>query len=181
MWSLAVSTLQPRLKIQLNSMLFAKTLVRKDVASSLGSSTPETEGAIQHPHRAKGENSEKKDDDDFSSKAQVMTLMTTDVDRVSDMAWHLFSLIGEASMIIWGHRGLIISTDSPVEVVIGSIFLYKLLGSPEAVISPDLHLTCSQRCFFLFRFGGDVPLPPDESLCWEGRGRSTRKSYESSR
>ena len=35
------------------------------------------------------------EDDDFSSRAQVMTLMTTDVDRVSEFAWHLFSLIGE--------------------------------------------------------------------------------------
>lgn len=36
----------------------------------------------------------KNDDDDFSSKAQIMTLMTTDVDRVSDFAWHIFSLVG---------------------------------------------------------------------------------------
>ncbi|KAI5886823.1 P-loop containing nucleoside triphosphate hydrolase protein [Schizophyllum commune H4-8] len=40
-----------------------------------------------------------------------MTLMTTDVDRVSEFAWHLFSLI-----------------DSPIEIVIGSWFLYDLLG-----------------------------------------------------
>ena len=33
-------------------------------------------------------------EDDFSSKAQIMTLMTTDVDRVSDFAWHVFSLVG---------------------------------------------------------------------------------------
>jgi hypothetical protein len=36
----------------------------------------------------------KNDEDDFSSKAQIMTLMTTDVDRVSDFAWHVFSLVG---------------------------------------------------------------------------------------
>ena len=40
-----------------------------------------------------------------------MTLMTTDVDRVSEFAWHLFTLV-----------------DSPIEIIIGSIFLYNLLG-----------------------------------------------------
>ena len=34
-WSLANTTIQVRLMIQLNSVLFAKTLVRKDVASSV--------------------------------------------------------------------------------------------------------------------------------------------------
>ena len=43
------------------------------------------------------------EDDDFSSRAQVMTLMTTDVDRVSEFAWHLFSLIGEWVRVFgWG-------------------------------------------------------------------------------
>ncbi|KAK0452263.1 P-loop containing nucleoside triphosphate hydrolase protein [Armillaria borealis] len=37
--------------------------------------------------------------------------MTTDVDRLAEFAWHMFTLI-----------------DSPIEIVIGSIFLYKLLG-----------------------------------------------------
>ena len=37
---------------------------------------------------------EKKEEGEFSSKAQIMTLMTTDVDRVSEFAWHFFALIG---------------------------------------------------------------------------------------
>jgi hypothetical protein len=37
--------------------------------------------------------------------------MTTDVDRVSDFSWHLFSLV-----------------DSPIEIFIGGYFLYVLLG-----------------------------------------------------
>lgn len=40
-----------------------------------------------------------------------MTLMTTDVDRVAEFAWHIFTLI-----------------DSPIELVIGTVFLYHLLG-----------------------------------------------------
>ncbi|KAG6805242.1 hypothetical protein H0H93_005250 [Arthromyces matolae] len=101
---MSTTTIQVRLKIQLNSILFAKTLVRKDVASSAPASKTDS-----------SDGEEKKDgDDDFSSKAQVMTLMTTDVDRVSEFAWHLFSLV-----------------DSPIEILIGSLFLYKLLGSPS--------------------------------------------------
>jgi hypothetical protein len=64
-----------------------------------------------HPSTTTITPAEKKDEDEFSSKAQVMTLMTTDVDRVSDFAWHLFSLV-----------------DSPIEIVIGGYFLYTLLG-----------------------------------------------------
>jgi len=91
LWSLATTTIQVRLKIQLNSILYAKTLVRKDVASSAapqaaatGESAPDTSSEVE----------EKKEEDDFSSKAQIMTLMTTDVDRVSEFAWHVFSLVG---------------------------------------------------------------------------------------
>ncbi|KAH0581287.1 hypothetical protein H2248_012386 [Termitomyces sp. 'cryptogamus'] len=107
LWSMSTTTIQVRLKIQLNSILFSKTLVRKDVASSASAPTCKTDVT-----KTNGESAEKKDgDEDFSSKAQVMTLMTTDVDRVSELAWHLFSLV-----------------DSPIEIMIGSLFLYKLLG-----------------------------------------------------
>ncbi|KAJ7485641.1 multidrug resistance-associated ABC transporter [Mycena latifolia] len=110
LWSLSTTTLQVRIRNQLNSILFAKTLVRKDVASS---APPPTSSKYKDDSKdASGSEVEKKDDeDDFSSKAQIMTLMTTDVDRVSEFAWHLFTLV-----------------DSPVELVVGSIFLYNLLG-----------------------------------------------------
>ncbi|KAJ7131700.1 multidrug resistance-associated ABC transporter [Mycena crocata] len=107
LWSLSTTTLQVRLRTQLNTILFAKTLVRKDVASS---APPPT--SSKNNDDVKVSDVEKKDDeDDFSSKAQIMTLMTTDVDRVSEFAWHLFTLV-----------------DSPIEIIVGSIFLYKLLG-----------------------------------------------------
>ncbi|KAF8507555.1 multidrug resistance-associated ABC transporter [Gautieria morchelliformis] len=101
LWSISTTTLQVRMRVQLNSILFAKTLVRKDVASSSAQSE-----ITSQPEMAKD-----REEDEFSSKAQIMTLMTTDVDRVSEFAWHIFSLI-----------------DSPIEIVIGSYFLYKLLG-----------------------------------------------------
>lgn len=90
LWSLSTTTVQVRLKVQLNTILYAKTLVRKDVASSSGSSS-----ADKKADASGGTEGEKEDEEaDFSSKAQIMTLMTTDVDRVSEFAWHLFSLVG---------------------------------------------------------------------------------------
>ncbi|GLB42389.1 putative atp-binding cassette transporter [Lyophyllum shimeji] len=119
LWSMSTTTIQVRLRVQLNSILFAKTLVRKDVASS--APPPASKRDTQATNNTTtpittntdgDANKEKKDEeDDFSSKAQIMTLMTTDVDRVSEFAWHLFSLV-----------------DSPIEIAIGSLFLYKLLG-----------------------------------------------------
>jgi len=91
----------------LNSILFAKTLVRKDVASSAPPPSSQQDGV--KPRKEEEENGD--DEDDFSTKAQIMTLMTTDVDRVSEFAWHLFSLV-----------------DSPIEIAVGSFFLYQLLG-----------------------------------------------------
>ena len=90
LWSIATTTLQCRFKIQLNTMLYAKTLLRKDIASSLAAPS------VKKDDDAKSDAASEKQDDqaEFSSKAQIMTLMTTDVDRVSDFSWHFFSLIG---------------------------------------------------------------------------------------
>jgi hypothetical protein len=92
LWSISTTNIQVRLRIQLNTILFAKTLVRKDVASSAPTSNQSITRDGQLDNGATGE--AKDGEDDFSSKAQVMTLMTTDVDRVSDLAWHLFALVG---------------------------------------------------------------------------------------
>lgn len=101
-------------------MLFAKTLVRKDVASSAApkSDSDETDAPkipvpipsqqINVPTTAVPETriseeqlaKEGQDDGDFSSKAQIMTLMTTDVDRVSEFAWHMFALVGRLPLSV---------------------------------------------------------------------------------
>ncbi|KIY69721.1 multidrug resistance-associated ABC transporter [Cylindrobasidium torrendii FP15055 ss-10] len=104
LWSLATTVVQTNIRLQLNSILFVKTLVRKDVASSAPTKDNDKDGSQKD-----GDGSD--DEDDFSSKAQVMNLMFTDTDRISEFAWHLFTLI-----------------DSPIEIVIGAMFLYKLLG-----------------------------------------------------
>jgi hypothetical protein len=88
MLSVSTATLQVNMRVQLNSILFAKTLVRKDVASSSGPSEDKPKDKNDE------DSSEKNDSGDFSSKAQIMTLMTTDVDRVSGFSWHMFTLVG---------------------------------------------------------------------------------------
>ncbi|KAJ7853283.1 multidrug resistance-associated ABC transporter [Mycena olivaceomarginata] len=75
LWSLSTITLQVRLCNQLNSILFAKTLVRKDVASSAPPPTSSKDAPDgKAPATTETENKED-DEDDFSSKAQIMTLI----------------------------------------------------------------------------------------------------------
>jgi hypothetical protein len=123
LWSIATTTLQMGIRVQLNTTLFAKTLLRKDVASSstalpkpdhngaVGGATTdppspisaEASAAIQAneagptaavvevvDNQSKDANAklEKNEDEerDFSSKSQIMTLMTTDVDRIAEFS-----------------------------------------------------------------------------------------------
>src|SRR6267154_3904016 len=98
MWSMSAMTLQVGIRVQLNSILFAKTLVRKDVASS--SRPSENKPKDKNDSNSAPESSEKKDDeDDFSSKAQIMTLMTTDVGRVSGFSWYISTLVGASHVL----------------------------------------------------------------------------------
>jgi len=99
MWSISTTTLQVSIRVQLNSILFAKTLVRKDIASS--SSLSENKAKDKSDTDTASESSEKQDEQgEFSSKAQIMTLMTTDVDRVSEFSWHVFTLVGASRAIV---------------------------------------------------------------------------------
>jgi len=122
LWSVSTTTLQASMRAQLNSLLFAKTLIRKDVASSSGSKSaaPSEDGSVT------GDSKKDEDEEEFSSKQQVMTLMTTDVDRVSQMGWYLFPLV-----------------DSPIEILIGTFFLYTMLGSSAFI---GLAVTCCTLC-----------------------------------
>ncbi|KAH9018832.1 ATP-binding cassette transporter [Lactarius hengduanensis] len=140
MWSISSTTLQVSIRVQLNSILFAKTLVRKDVASS--SSPSDNKAKDKNITDPASESSEKDDEGDFSSKAQIMTLMTTDVGRVGEFSWHIFTLV-----------------DSPIEIIIGTIFLYSLLGSSAFV---GLAVTC--LFLPLNHFAGKVVVGAQENL-----------------
>ncbi|KAJ7598811.1 multidrug resistance-associated ABC transporter [Mycena floridula] len=134
LWSLSTNVIQARLKTQLNSILFAKTLVRKDVASN---AKPKDKGSD-----AEGDNKADDEDEDFSTKVQIMTLMTTDVDRLSEFAFHIFSLV-----------------DSPIEIVIGSIFLYKLLG-----VSSFIGLAVTFLFLPMNHFAGKIVVSAQDNL-----------------
>lgn len=139
LWSISTTDVNVRFRTQLNTLLFSKTLVRKNVASTPSSEngsessktiatpsdattpvpalTPAEEGPAASSHDVAaaaaavsttplvagppeaGKGSEKKEEGEFSSKAQIMTLMTTDVDRVADFTWHLFTLVDRYSSL----------------------------------------------------------------------------------
>ncbi|EIN12781.1 multidrug resistance-associated ABC transporter [Punctularia strigosozonata HHB-11173 SS5] len=102
----AQMTLQVRIRIELNSILFAKTLARKDIASSSEASQEQEEG------EGEAKAAKKDEKEAFSSKAQVMTLITTDVDRVANFPIYMFSVI-----------------NCPVEISVATALLYNILGS----------------------------------------------------
>ncbi|KAL0069231.1 hypothetical protein AAF712_003594 [Marasmius tenuissimus] len=133
LWSISTTVIQARFKIQLNSILYAKTLVRKDAISSSASAPKKDDDKKEET---------KEDENDFSTKAQIMTLMTTDTDRVSEFAWHFFTLI-----------------DSPIELVIGSLFVYQLLG-----ISSLYGLLVIVLSLPLNHFAGKVVVDAQENL-----------------
>ncbi|KAF9239800.1 multidrug resistance-associated ABC transporter [Melanogaster broomeanus] len=115
-FTLALGITQVRLRSQLNTTLFSKTLVRKDVVSSSGGSSSDDDDNDSKTKSANGNADSKSKDkeeeeNEFSSKAQVMTLMTTDVDRISEVGLQVFTLV-----------------DSPCEIIVGTWFLYALLG-----------------------------------------------------
>ncbi|KAJ6516269.1 multidrug resistance-associated ABC transporter [Mycena sanguinolenta] len=98
LWSLCTTTVKLQMVTQLNALLLAKTLVRRDAASFAPSSPNDSQ---------RGDSSI----EDSTSKAQIMTLMTADATRVGDTTFYIFDFI-----------------DAPIEIVIGGYFLYNLLG-----------------------------------------------------
>ncbi len=151
MWSISTTTLQVSMRVQMNSILFAKTLVRKDVASSSGPSE----------NKPKDKNDlNTAPESDFSSKAQIMTLMTTDVDRVSEFSWHIFTLVGASRVLaVPVTTFLNCHQDSPIEIIVGTIFLYSLLGSSAFV---GLAVTC--LFLPLNHFAGKIVVDAQENL-----------------
>ncbi|KAH7105025.1 multidrug resistance-associated ABC transporter [Auriculariales sp. MPI-PUGE-AT-0066] len=108
LWNLIITFIYVRMRTQLRTALFAKTLVLKQVAST-GGSNPSASLSTD----AKGES---------PVRQQVMTLMTGDVAKVAALCSRLQPIIGV-----------------PVELVLGTWLLYKVLGSSAYV---GLAVTC---------------------------------------
>jgi ABC-type multidrug transport system fused ATPase/permease subunit len=116
-WSISSTLLQGRIKLQLNTMLFSKTLLKKDIAAA-GDDTG-TVGNVKEEaakSKKKGDKAGTDEEEAVSSKSQIMTLFTVDVDRVSEFVFHAFSIV-----------------DSPIEIVVATVMLYWLLGSSAIV------------------------------------------------
>lgn len=114
LWFVSNSMLSTRIRVQLNTLVFDKTLKRKDVSGVSNNSTSEKSSEAGGDNSSNGESAENEDEDEekgFGSKTSILALFSIDVDRVADFAVWCFSLI-----------------DAPLELIIGTIFLYSLLG-----------------------------------------------------
>ena len=69
LWSLSTTVLQAGIKLQLNTMLFGKTLVKKDIAASGDAMDPESKADDK---KEGGASSSEGDDESVNSKAQIM-------------------------------------------------------------------------------------------------------------
>ena len=147
--------------MQLNSILFSKTLVRKDIASTGSSNTTGDEGSKKNGPTLEGD-AEEPAADDFSSKAQIMTLMTTDVDRVSNFSWHLLALVGEFPISVRGNDRKFVTT-------------YRCSHSDRGRNTLPIQLT---RRLLSIRITRDVLVPPIEPLRWKGHSERPRQPHE---
>ncbi|WOO81435.1 ATP-dependent bile acid permease [Vanrija pseudolonga] len=114
-WSISSTWLTGRFKLQLNGMLFAKTLRKKDIAAGAedtGAVGDVKEEAAKAKKKKEDKEDEEEDEEAVQSKSQIMTLFTVDVDRVAEFIFHLFTIV-----------------DAPLEIVVATVFLVKLLGT----------------------------------------------------
>ena len=74
-WSISTTTLQAGIKLELNTLLFGKTLVKKDIAA-IGDEKKNVGGVAEEAERDKnresGDVEAKEDDEGVSSKTQIM-------------------------------------------------------------------------------------------------------------
>ncbi|KAL7425146.1 hypothetical protein Q5752_000834 [Cryptotrichosporon argae] len=141
-WSVNTTYLQGVMKLQLNTMLFTKTLLKKDVAAA-GDVSNAVGGVKEEAEKAK--NGEKKDEDEeeaVASKSQIMTLFTVDVDRVTEFNFHVFTVI-----------------DTPIELVVGTLLLINLLG-----VSAIFGLLTIILCIPLNHFASKVVVTTQDNL-----------------
>ncbi|EIW74375.1 P-loop containing nucleoside triphosphate hydrolase protein [Coniophora puteana RWD-64-598 SS2] len=132
------SILQSRLRLELNTILFHKTLTRKDLASY---------GAASGPS---GSDSEEQGEE-LASKAEVMTLMTSDADRIGECARSINTLV-----------------DVPIQIVVGTLLLYKLLG-----VSSLIGLVCAFAFLPLNQLSSGIVMRAQKTLM---KSRSERVS-----
>ncbi|KAH8926904.1 P-loop containing nucleoside triphosphate hydrolase protein [Atractiella rhizophila] len=121
LWYLSTSHLSAKIKTQLNTIIFEKTLKRKDAVSGdkEKKKDDDEDKAKEEGKKKKGffdfTSDDEEEENDFKTKSQVLNLFVVDVDRISDFSNWSFSLV-----------------DAPAELVIGTVFLCSLLGAKAA-------------------------------------------------
>ncbi|GAA6021159.1 hypothetical protein JCM10207_008338 [Rhodosporidiobolus poonsookiae] len=117
LWFISNSLLATRIRVQLNALLFDKTLKRKDLsgvsaaAHGSKSSAPTPAGSDAGSDDSEEDEEEAEDGGGFKKKSAITNLFSVDADRVADFAVWSFSVY-----------------DAPVEILIGITFLYQLIG-----------------------------------------------------
>lgn len=90
----------------LNIEIYRKTLRRMDLSITTGDN-----GEEQKPDVKDKEEDDKEDEDDLTSTGQIVNLMSTDSNRISEFSTWWFSFIA-----------------APTELFVGLFFLYHLIG-----------------------------------------------------
>ncbi|KAG2227320.1 hypothetical protein INT45_004275 [Circinella minor] len=110
LWYWAASSVQVRIKAMLNIEIYRKTLRRRDQAVASGAAKGDEDN-----DKSKKDDGEKKGDDDeeedVSSTGQIVNLMSTDSNRISEFSTWWFTVFA-----------------APTELAIGIYFVYRLLG-----------------------------------------------------
>ncbi|KPV72284.1 uncharacterized protein RHOBADRAFT_39718 [Rhodotorula graminis WP1] len=120
LWFVSNSLLSTRIRVQLNTLIFDKTLKRKDVAN-VGNASGKPTGASSAAPSSRASGSSDSGDGDrdesdeadtkFSTKSSLTNLFAIDSERVADFS-------------IWSFT----FADAPIEILLGTVFLYSLIG-----------------------------------------------------
>ncbi|KIR78450.1 ATP-binding cassette transporter [Cryptococcus gattii EJB2] len=133
-WSICTTYLQGKIRLQLNTMLFKKTLLKKDIAANSGDAGQvggvQEEAAKRKKRKEETGDSNTEDEEAVTSKTQIMTLFTVDVDRVTEFVFHRTQSCCHAWRIPLADDFIIVFAviDAPLEIVVASFFVFKLLG-----------------------------------------------------
>ncbi|BGP24141.1 ATP-binding cassette transporter [Rhodotorula toruloides] len=111
LWFISNSMLSTGIRVQLDSLIFDKTLRRKDISSPSTSSSSSSPTPNPEEDRDEDEDEESGEGKGFKTKSALTNLFAIDSERVADFATWAFSC--------W---------DAPIEIIIGTIFLYSLIG-----------------------------------------------------
>ncbi|GAA6040411.1 hypothetical protein NBRC10512_001368 [Rhodotorula toruloides] len=136
LWFVSNSMLSTGIRVQLNTLIFDKTLRRKDI-SAPSTSSPSSPNSNDSNDADEGDDDEEEEAKEgtggFKTKSSLTNLFAIDSERVADFATWAFSCaqanVGPVEPDETDGSSLDArSWDAPIEIFIGTIFLYSLIG-----------------------------------------------------